>query len=376
MSQVICSNGKRIPELDGLRAFAVAGVVICHMQNFSHTTRGPYWIAEVVTCLGPVGVDIFFVISGFIITTLLIREKVSVGNVSLTNFYIRRFFRIVPPFGVYLIALVVIREFGVVIISSKDLFRSALFLGDMTVFDEHYWLIGHTWSLSVEEQFYLLFPPLLCVVLAFRERITFLVLCALYALCFVSRELAGMASLYFSPLFGNVGALYNFRYIIVGVIFAIYGHFVLKFISKSSRMLPISLGALIILSHLLEAHCGGMSVSFGALEPCICGLFVMWFVQNPSRCAPLRWRVVQWIGSCSYSIYIWQQLFTGPDEIYGRWNLGKSPFAFLAIIGCATASHYIVERPGIRLGRFACERRASREANSVLKQKAEVEVCT
>jgi peptidoglycan/LPS O-acetylase OafA/YrhL len=346
-------QANRIPELDGLRAFAVMSVVLYHMTDFAGSLpRGPNWIGCMVASLGPTGVNIFFIISGFIITTLLLREKIAADHVSLTAFYIRRFFRIVPPFAVYLTTLLVMRATGVISISRQNLVWSALFLGNTRFPDPNDWFVAHTWSLSVEEQFYLGFPPLLCLVFGFRGRVIIYVLCAFYGLSLASLKLAHELSIHVAPQLIRVGGLYYFRYIIVGVLLALHGRPVLRFFSGRSRMVPLLLVVSIISMELYNGPSTLVSLVIAALEPGICGLFVIWFMQNPARCAPLRWPAVQWIGAGSYSIYLWQQLFTGSKSLYHGWNLAQLPLAALAIAACAGISFYLIERPCIRLGRF------------------------
>jgi peptidoglycan/LPS O-acetylase OafA/YrhL len=88
----------RIPSLDGLRAASITMVLV------AHASMGfPSWAHNHPTLLSAIGngnrgVSVFFVISGFLITTLLLNEEAKTGNISLKNFYIRRFFRIIPPF--------------------------------------------------------------------------------------------------------------------------------------------------------------------------------------------------------------------------------------------------------------------------------------
>jgi peptidoglycan/LPS O-acetylase OafA/YrhL len=108
-------RANRIAELDGLRAVMVTFVVLFHMSDFAGSPpRGPDGIRNVVACFGPIGVNVFFIISGFIITTLLLREKAVSGHVSLTAFYVRRFFRIVPPFAFYLMTLLMMGTVGMI----------------------------------------------------------------------------------------------------------------------------------------------------------------------------------------------------------------------------------------------------------------------
>jgi peptidoglycan/LPS O-acetylase OafA/YrhL len=347
-------RGNRIPELDGLRAFMVMFVVVFHMTDFAGSLpRGPDWIGNVVGCLGAIGVNVFFIISGFIITTLLLREKNAAGHVSLLAFYIRRFFRIIPPFTIYLITLLVMAATGVISISRQNLFWSAFFLGNTGFPDSNDWFVAHTWSLSVEEQFYLIFPPLLCVVFGFRSRLFIYVLCIFYGFSLVSLKVAHELSIHVARQWISLAGLYHFRYIIVGVLLALHGSRVRAILTGRSRTLPLFLGLAIISMELYNMPSKIGSLLIAALEPGICGLFAMWFMQNPSRCAILRWRAVQWIGACSYSIYLWQQLFTGSTSLYHGWNLAQSPLAAaVSIVACAGISFYLIERPSIRLGRF------------------------
>lgn len=353
MSPILSSRSKRIPELDGLRAFAVISVVLFHMCNFAGSIpRGPYWIAAIVPFLGLGGVSVFFIISGYIITTLLIRENTSSGQVSLKAFYIRRFLRIVPPFVIYLLGLLVFRALGTIQVSNSNIFWSALFLGDTALLDSQAWFVAHTWSLSVEEQFYVIFPPFLCIIVGFRARLVILAMGVLYGLCLVSFKLSHELALRVTPQWISLSSLYHFRHIIVGVVLATNGTSFLSFLSNRSRTWPLSFALFAFMLFMLQQIQvpSIVSVLIAAIEPCFCGLFVMWFMQNPDRCRILRVPIIQWIGACSYSIYLWQQLFTAPAHFYFGWEFGQSLLSIIAILFFATASFYLIEKPSIRLG--------------------------
>ncbi len=136
-----------IPALNGLRAVAVLLVILDHY--------GLHFLP------GPMGVTIFFVLSGFLITHLLIKENLRYGSVSLKRFYVRRMLRIFPALYFYLAATVFFLWIGHITIAWAPIRNSALFVMN------YYRAITHdnwartwiTWSLAVEEQFYLLWPP-------------------------------------------------------------------------------------------------------------------------------------------------------------------------------------------------------------------------
>ena len=145
----------RMPGLDGVRALAVIGVVWHH--------AGPPPTALPLHVNGFLGVDLFFALSGLLITGLLLRERAATGNISLTNFYMRRSLRIFPLY--YAVLAILALYFGS---SSSASSTRAAYFHDLP------WLLSYTsnwvpirelmaitWSLATEEQFYLVWPPLL-----------------------------------------------------------------------------------------------------------------------------------------------------------------------------------------------------------------------
>jgi peptidoglycan/LPS O-acetylase OafA/YrhL len=139
--------------LDGLRCVAIVTVVW-------HHAHGGY-AALPATRHGFLGVDLFFVISGFLITTLLLRERARTGTISLKNFYARRTLRIFPPYYAILAALALVLLFARPGAPMRPAFFAELpwCLTYTTNWVEPTTLLSITWSLSAEEQFYLLWPP-------------------------------------------------------------------------------------------------------------------------------------------------------------------------------------------------------------------------
>src|SRR5574337_202485 len=155
----------RMPSLDGFRAVSILMVLCGHLGG----TRGfpvtaiaiTRWIGD----LGALGVQVFFVISGFLITSLLMGEREQTGTISLKNFYLRRVLRIFPASYSFILALLIATMLGWVSLTGRDFAFAATYT--VNYYPHHPWQIGHLWSLSVEEQFYLLWPLAL---LALRER--------------------------------------------------------------------------------------------------------------------------------------------------------------------------------------------------------------
>jgi peptidoglycan/LPS O-acetylase OafA/YrhL len=112
----------------------------------SRTRKSPF--AHDTIFNGNRGVSVFFVISGFLITSLLLKEEQVTGQISIQAFYIRRVFRILPPFWIFLVVVAVLWKSGTIETSWANLGIAFTFLRDYISGD---WWTGHSWSLSVEE---------------------------------------------------------------------------------------------------------------------------------------------------------------------------------------------------------------------------------
>lgn len=352
-----CARTRRIPELDGLRAIAVLLVLIYHMLEFSRIIPGIDSLAgRTVISLGAGGVHLFFVISGFIITSLLIHEKNTTGSVSLTAFYIRRFLRIIPPFAVYLFVIFLLGQLGYLSTTPVNFLWSILFLTNWDVMGNlatpGSWFLAHTWSLSVEEQYYLVLPPLMASVFQFRARPLSVLIIGLFIVCLVSPKAGNYLALNVHPYGIKLVSLYQFRYILAGVLMALNRIAIQKLVTDTSGLLPIVGVGLIVLIAKAGSLTGFLFLTLQPIEVFLQGFLVMWVISNPAKCRFLRWRWVQWIGACSYSLYLWQQLFTGKAEFYNGWSIAQSPLvAIVCILGCTALSYYFIERPTIQLSK-------------------------
>jgi len=319
---------KRDRLIDGYRGVAVLCVVSAHLLSYRidfSRLPGAFQIAKLAAALAEMGVQLFFVISGYIITTLLVKEENRTGRISIPAFYIRRFFRILPPLLVYFGALFVSRAAGVIHFDPLTVRNSALFTCN-TGLTRCQWWVAHTWSLAVEEQFYLAWP-LLLVLLPPSRRVIFLI--ALLALLLGTFLLV-------RPHWHNNWI--SFSCIAAGALYALSPK-VRDWVSRrASYSAWVAAGALFALGPALFLK------PLLVLTP-----LLIVFVLFAARDLPLVSRLLQSgplqaVGLCSYSLYLWQQLFLGRARLYAE----LPPLAALPVF--VALSFFLIERPFARLG--------------------------
>src|SRR5579863_8549672 len=142
---------RHIPELDGFRGLAVLVVVVGHYLEFRVPNPRPYFAT-----FDKLGVLLFFVLSGFLITGLLHRERLATGKINFRFFYIRRVLRLAPAFLLFIIVTLVLMRLGLITdVPRREILECLFYVRDIF---GHSQTLGHIWSLSLEEQFYLLWP--------------------------------------------------------------------------------------------------------------------------------------------------------------------------------------------------------------------------
>lgn len=302
------------PSLNGFRAISILLVLVDHF-TFNYAHKFDYKIL----LIGNLGVNIFFVISGFLITTLLLKEKARTGTISLRKFYVRRFFRIIPVSYLYIIVLIALNYFFNLHISWLGFLGAFLFLGNIGLFHNN-WYTSHYWSLAFEEQFYLVFPFILKK--NFKFYVWFLLVMLL--VIFVLRQFE------FVELKNTNPILYRFQYlkevtfyldgIIIGSLFSILtmkNMLPLKRFLEHKKIIHIVLIPLIVL-----IHCGYLPVLNNTANSYVSSVMIGILILSNIQPATdpifkfLNNRLINYIGILSYSIYIWQQLF-----VYNQpWN--------------------------------------------------------
>jgi peptidoglycan/LPS O-acetylase OafA/YrhL len=344
--------------VDAWRGLSVLIVILCHVVTERYESRfdgtqsqanglplhGLFAVAyrlkpaiySLSTGAGTLAVQFFLVISGYIITTLLAREHQRAGRISLSAFYVRRAFRILPPAGLVLGFTFLMSFLGYIAVTPKSFWLASTFLCNTS--SECGWFLGHLWSLAVEEQFYLVWPCMLLVV-GFRA---------------VPQLAAGLMTVFLllSQLrLLDVGRVDNgmcFACIAAGCLYATSSKF-RSIIARGASVPVVALAcALLFCRPVIPTLFLGSQRILDVLTPALICFVIFSCFQHRDRLERLV--VVQALsrlGLVSYGLYLWQQLFLAAPEKYLRPSILEYTPACLLI---CVLSYFLFEKPLIRLG--------------------------
>jgi peptidoglycan/LPS O-acetylase OafA/YrhL len=324
----LLNTPRRIPSLDGLRAISLVCVLLAHLSGTRHFLR---W--EVLEIYGGFGVRIFFVISGYLITSLLLKEHERSGAISLKDFYIRRAYRILPAAYVFM---------GIVIATRWHSIASYNVLAAVTYTSNYFhggeWTLGHLWSLSVEEQFYLLWPAMLAGM--FRKRIW---------LAGTIFALAPLMRVSFWILWGHRGLEHPFPVVMDALAAGCALAMIESHLPRYDRWLRSPCFVLVpvvtILLPLTQIHHNRIYQGVG-LSAIYLGIALSIAHAVRMEYRALNWPPVAWLGMMSYSFYLWQQPFLNRGSS-SWWTAFPQNLALS--LGCAVLSYYGVEKPFLAL---------------------------
>jgi len=339
----------RIPSLDGLRALSISFVLLGHL---AFTPGFPITRSWWTDAYAHYGVRIFFVISGYLITTLLVREREKAGAIDLKQFYIRRAYRILPAAYFYLIVVTLVFHAS---LPFKYLVAAYTYLTSYAVNSP--WVLRHLWSLSVEEQFYFAWPVAMGVGVLLAPRLAFGAIAFGPIVRFLLVKIGppiGAPSVVDSIFPCNIDSL------AAGCLLALYqtqfARYRSFFVWRGFPLIWIFTLSIPILHHyhyvLNFWHVAGM-VQIFALS--VFNLGIVLCIQNAITVRPrlLNTAVLVWVGNLSYSLYLWNMPFTNPS--IKSW-VTTFPQNLVFTVLTATVSFYVVEQPIRKLR----ERRAKR----------------
>jgi peptidoglycan/LPS O-acetylase OafA/YrhL len=339
-----------IPALDGLRALAVLIIMLLHFKSWSLVPGGR------------VGVDLFFVLSGFLITTLLLQEWARFGSVSIRGFYLRRALRLLPAAAVfvafYVAVSIAFREHQ---FTSQEpvnfILRNATFVATYSF----NWLVvaegdprrgfSHLWSLSIEEQFYLIWPLILLLLL--RARVSAARIMIFSALLFVAS-----ASL---PIFQPgewrrlyFGTDYRMHGLLAGCLVAeLYVAGVLREPATRTPLFRCALiGAIVCLSAIVLGakddrvflYAGGHTLAAVCASVLVVGVM---FNRASTFTTILSNPVLEYVGKRSYALYLWHNAFAFWLRSLDTYS--NVVLCFLISFAAAELSYRIVESPALSL---------------------------
>ena len=335
----------RVPDLDGLRGISILFVSLGH---FSSATDAPFTRPWRDLPLAFAGVDIFFVISGFLITLLLIRERERKGRISLSDFYIRRALRILPAYFAYLIVVLAFQRAGWVFMDGRAWVASLTYTVNLIPHRAPYWCIAPVWSLSVEEHFYLAWPITL-VLLGRRKSVV--VLGVWLVLTPTLRYV--MWNYFRDSLDIEIFTLTRLDTIGVGCLLAILSWDPrswpwARFLRDRTTIAVLSATLLYILSLGVLSRSGKYTLLLkGPTEATLIAFIIFACASGPDSLVGrfLNWRPLVLLGVLSYSLYLWQP-YLAPDR--DRWPF-PWPVNLAVVIAGALGSHLLVERPFLRL---------------------------
>lgn len=341
------NRASKLPALDGLRALSILLVILGHAKN---TIGAPAFLRWRFFPSANLGVTIFFVISGYLITTLLLREKERSGTIDLRAFYARRSLRIFPVFLLFLGVVAVLQAPLDLLIPKAAWIGALTYTTNFVTGAGGSWWLGHSWSLGVEEQFYLTWP------LAARasRRVMVVVAVALVVLGPISRLLYLLAPQVtkwsLAPFFVHADS----------IMFGCLGAALPE--AKAARLagflrrdagLVLLAAAVLFLDRLATTN---LVLVLFPLGQTVTAALVCWAIVALVRrtdgllSKTLNLPLVVAVGTLSYSLYVWQQLFL-PDAnravAHPWWQ--AFPLNVLLVVLAAVVSYRFWERPFLRL---------------------------
>jgi peptidoglycan/LPS O-acetylase OafA/YrhL len=350
---------KYIKGFDGLRCYSILLVVITHLGVANNFKEGSYLREHVFYFFsGSAGVNIFFAISGFLITTLILNEISQTGKLNVKYFFFRRFLRLLPPIIPFYIALFIFMKLGYVRNTTIGILASVFYLFNFVpkakiAFSTE---LSHTWSLAVEEQFYILWA---FVFSYFNENKRYLIIFFLLTLCIIGYIiLPSIPVIIKGQQYQLEEVFFIIRWtipaiapILLGSLFAILNFNNYKNIRiRFSGLKPGIVSLVVFLSpfYLYDSLMPLVKIFHGLGAT----LILLWIHnnQNSGIIKVLEWSPIKYIGIISYGLYIWQGFFvrSGPNATPKIW-VHEFPYNVILAFIVAILSYELFEKKVLRL---------------------------
>jgi len=296
---------------------------------------------------GQFGVNVFFIISGFLITTLLLSEEKRSGSVSIRYFYLRRVIRIFPAYFFLMIIYALLQYYNIIVIN-RDSWVTALTFTKFLNGGED-WLTWHTWSLSVEEWFYLIWP----IIFVQKQKLRQIILWLIIILVPTVKILSNYKII---PNISDLSLFTRADAIAIGCLFSIHKvNIEIKIFKRGDLFKYLMLTCIFVLGILSSYGTGktfkGLSIAIGGthgtLANLLIGLILIYSIkiQQGWWYKILNHKIAVYVGTLSYSLYLWQQFFIHNTI---KWY-NEFPLNILLMICCTMVSYYLIEKPFLKL---------------------------
>ena len=352
-------SSRYIPALDGLRALAVIAVVIYHMNATALQS-------------GLLGVTIFFVLSGYLITGLLIREWSTTKKINLPQFWLRRVRRLFPAIVFVLLGTIVLTGVFAPDMLTKlrnDIVAALLFFTNWWyIFQDVSYFeamgapspVTHFWSLAIEEQFYLIWPPLLLLLFSKRVKKRHIQLGLLVAAIASAAAMAILYSPQADPSRVYYGTDTRAFSLLIGAFLAfefpparVNGHGRQGFTARDRKIAlgvgSAALAGILVMMVAVNGYSPFLYYGGIALLSLLTGALIITLADGRSPLARFfALRPLVWIGKLSYSIYLWHYpllLLMNPQNFTGETPWFAYVGQALVILAASAISYYVVETP-------------------------------
>ena len=347
-------RNSRLSGLDSLRGISILLVLMLHSHWYQHLhlrVETAELLNALTFPLGTFGVPVFFIISGFLITYLLLREEERTGRISLRGFWTRRFLRIVPPVLIYLTVTISYLAIHAATLRPLETTSVLFFFRNLVEGSE---ITGHYWSLSLEEQFYVFWPLALVF---FPGRWRFGLVLSLLVLFPTIRMVSTLLS---KTMHESTMRLMRFDFILAGCLVALawskLGY--TRFSQKKGDWLFLGGGLLATFGWLVSCttsvfpcFCDVDDLSRVVIQESVimllatgvCFILIALVTDSTRMSGVLNAKLLTGIGAISYSLYLWQQFFFFAPNLphFMEYLPARTTCAFVA----ACCGYYIVERP-------------------------------
>ena len=333
----------RIESLDFLRGLAILFTIQGHWIGYSDHPGEWIRLLSRLVPNGYFGVRLFFLVSGYIITLIFLREIEKRKSIDISFFFIKRVLRILPVYVLYLVTLYVANNTMQLNLTSNDFLYPSLFLICFT----HYidWVVAHFWSLNVEEWFYIFFPFSIFLVMKIRKGMFFykyfpwiLLSITLFMYLFSMHIELNANHLLRNLIYLNVGVLFAFKNEIIS-------HAVSKFNPKWALILAFFVLVLyaVLNPHFVEYFNNSPITDVSTLLANTVVFLLIGFHKGEFHLKIIRsklGRLLCYFGTACYSLYVWQELFlrNGPNIV------NHFPYNIILVFVVGLSSFEIVEK--------------------------------